>query len=49
VAKKIILGKKCVCDIEDKGGKYESILYFDFYNGKWSKIYFIVFLLLGGC
>jgi hypothetical protein len=34
VARKVLLGKKCVCDIRNSGGKYGSILNFDSYNGK---------------
>ncbi len=41
----ILLGKKCVCEIEDKGGKYGNILYFDSCNRKWLKVYHIVFIL----
>jgi len=43
VTKRVFLGKKCVCDIRD--GKYGNILYFDFCNGKWLKVYHIVFIL----
>jgi hypothetical protein len=46
VAKKVLLGKKCVCDIEDRGGMYESILYFDSCNGKWLKVCHIVLFYL---
>jgi hypothetical protein len=35
VAKKILLGKKCVCDIENRVGEYGSKLYFHNHNGKW--------------
>jgi hypothetical protein len=34
-----------VCDIKDRNGKYGSTLYFDSCNGKWLKIYHIVFIL----
>jgi hypothetical protein len=27
VAKKLLLGKKCVCDIGEKGGKYGNRMY----------------------
>ncbi len=40
------MGKKCVCDIKDRGGKYRSILYFDSCNGIWLKIYHIVLFYL---
>ncbi len=46
VIKRGFLGKKCVCDIEDRGGKYENILYFDSCNGKWLKIYHILLFYL---
>jgi hypothetical protein len=45
VVKKFFLGKKCVCEIEDRGGKYGNILYFDSYNRKWLKVYHIIFIL----
>jgi hypothetical protein len=35
VVRKVLLGKKCVCDIEKKGRKYGSKFYFDYCNGKW--------------
>ncbi len=51
VVKRILLGKKCVCDIIDRGGKYENILYFDSCNRKWLKVHHIIFILfyLEGC
>ncbi len=35
VVRRIFLGKKCVCDIEKKGEKHGSKLYFHYCNGKW--------------
>ncbi len=35
VAKEVLLGKKFICDIEEKGRKYGSKLYFDYSNKKW--------------
>jgi hypothetical protein len=29
----------------NKGGKYENILYFNSCNGKWLKVYHVVFIL----
>jgi hypothetical protein len=46
VARRILLGKKCVCDIRNIGGKYGSILYFDSCNGSLLKIYHIVLFYL---
>jgi hypothetical protein len=37
--------KNYVCEIEDRGGIYGNILYFDSYNRKWLKVYHIVFIL----
>ncbi len=37
VAKRFFLGKKCVCDIGEKGGEYGSRMYSYHYNGKWLK------------
>jgi hypothetical protein len=34
VAMRVLLGNKCVYDIENRGGKYENILYFDCCNEK---------------
>jgi hypothetical protein len=39
-------GKKCVCDIKNRGGKCGSILYFDSCNGKLLKMYHIVLFYL---
>ncbi len=39
VVRKVLLGKKCVCDIRYRGGKNGNILYFESYNGKWLKVY----------
>ncbi len=33
--KKVFWGKKCVCDIGERGKKYGNKLYFDNCNGKW--------------
>jgi hypothetical protein len=49
VAKKVFLGKKCVCDIGDKGGKYGNILNFDSCNGKMVENISYCFVLFGGC
>jgi len=38
-AKKVLLRKKCVYDIENKGEKYRNILHFDCCNEKWLKLY----------
>jgi hypothetical protein len=46
---KFFLGKKCVCHIGDKGGKYGSILNFDSCNGKMVENISYCFVLLGGC
>jgi hypothetical protein len=46
VARRILSGEKCVCDMKNKGGKCGSILYFDFCNGKLLKIYHIVLFYL---
>ncbi len=35
MARKVLLGKKCVCDIKEIGRKHGSKLYFDYCNGKW--------------
>jgi hypothetical protein len=35
MTKKVILGKKCVYDIEKKEKKYEHKLNFDYYIEKW--------------
>ncbi len=35
VARKVFLGKKCVCGIEKRGREYGNKLYFDYCNGKW--------------
>jgi hypothetical protein len=40
------LWKYHVCGIWNRAGKYGSILYFDFCNGKWLKTYAIGFILL---
>jgi hypothetical protein len=45
VVRRVLLGKKCVCDIGDKGGKYGNILYFDSCNEKWLKVYHIFKIL----
>jgi hypothetical protein len=44
VVKRVLLGKMCVCEIDDNG-KYGNILYFDSCNKKWLKVYHIVFIL----
>jgi hypothetical protein len=49
VAWKILLGKKCVCDIRDRDGKYGNILNFDSCNGKMVESNSYCFVLLGGC
>jgi hypothetical protein len=43
--RRVISRKKCVCDIQNKGGKYGNILYFDSCNEKWFEIYHIGFIL----
>jgi hypothetical protein len=48
VAKRVLLGKKCVCDIEKRGGKYGNKLYFDYCNRKWLMDEFSCFLLVFG-
>jgi len=47
VAKKVFLGKKHVCDIEERGGEYGSKLYFHYRNGK-RQMDFHGFLLVFG-
>jgi hypothetical protein len=42
VVRKVFLGKKCVCGIEEKEREYGNKLYFDYFNGKWL-MYFHVF------
>ncbi len=44
---RVLLGKKCVCDIKKRGGEYGSRLYFYHCNGKClmdSRGYLLMFL-----
>ncbi len=47
VVRRVLLKKKCVCDIEKRGWESRSKLYFNYCNGKWL-MDFNVFLLMFG-
>jgi hypothetical protein len=51
VARRVLLGKKCVCEIENRDEKYGNSLYFDSCNKKMVEniSHCFYFVLLGGC